>query len=250
MRSFSPGGDDSPTTNRPFFDGPSRQTRAERHLAEAAGRDTTAVSVEFETVPTELLAAMRRVNTAAKGFADDARRRYRHGDHDGAALNRTRKEALYEVKRRLLYTLVPYVSGVEAQTIDGREYYSFSFDEPDHEPYHESNRPNGNHHTGWPGERVPGLKSVALDATLLNYDYGFHTPVKAFDRLCAAARIVHGHDRSERLPARDDARWAEYEPNTDVETGYTFEDAGRLLVALVDDRYDPVSYLPRGTTFR
>jgi hypothetical protein len=250
MRNFSLDGAGSSTTERPFFDGPSRQTRAERHLTEATGSDTTAVSVGFETVPTELLAAMRRVNTAAKSFSDDAQRRYRHGDHDGAALNRTRKEALYEVKRRLLYTLVPYVSGVEAQTIDGREYYSFRFEAADHEPYHASNRPDEGHHARWPDGRVPGLGSVALDATLLNYDYGFHTPVESFDRLCAAASIVHGHDRSDGLPGREESRWAAYEPNTDIETGYTFEDAGRLLTTLVDEGYDPASYLPRGTTFR
>lgn len=250
MRSFSLDGTDAPTTARPFFDGPSKQTRAEQHLTEATGSDTTAISVDFETVPTELLAAMRRVNTEAKSFADDAQRRYRHGDHDGATLNRTRKEALYEVKRRLLYTLLPYASGVEAQTIDGREYYSFRFDAVDHEPYHESNRSGGEHHPAWPGGRVPGLGSVALDGTLLNYEYGFHTPIESFDRLCAAAHIVHGHDRRDDLPERAASQWAEYEPNTDIETGYTFEDAGRLLASLVDDRYDPASYLPRGTTFR
>jgi len=250
MRSFSLDSTDSSTTERPFFDGCSKQTRAERHLTEATGSDTTAISVDFEAVPTELLAAMRRVNTEAKSFSDDARRRYRHGDHDGAALNRSRKEALYEVKRRLLYTLLPYASGVEAQTIDSREYYSFRFDAADHEPYHETNRPDGSHHAGWPDGRVPGLGSVALDATLLNYEYGFHTPVESFDRLCAAARIVHGHDRRDGLPGREESRWAEYEPNTELETGYTFEDAGRLLASLVDDQYDPANYLPRGTTFR
>jgi hypothetical protein len=247
MTGFTLDTDGSDVTETPFFEGPTKETRAERHLAGEYGTDTTAVVVPFAEVPTELLAAMRRTNTQAKAFADDARRRYGHGDHDGAKRNRTRKEALYEIKRRLLYTLLPYASDIEPQRIDGRDYYSFSFDAADHEPHHATNRADETHHTDWPDGRIPGLGSVELDGTLRSYDYGFHTPIESFDRLCAAARIVHGHTRGDRLPTSENVYRAEYEPNTDVETGYTFEDSVRLLTALVDDRYEPGNFAPRGT---
>lgn len=80
-------------------------------------------------VESKVLKALYVINKNAKQFATQARQSYKTRNHSEADLNSNRKEALYSLKAQVLLQLYPQADQIEKHTIDGSQYYHFTFED-------------------------------------------------------------------------------------------------------------------------